>query len=184
MSAGAPASSSVCGTGSLGVSPMEGHCARTVRGPGHPAEGWPSPPGRRHAQPVERVLIALALAALALVVAAVVQRRQRTDAPVRTGYAVPAQVDRADFARPDAPWLVAVFTSATCGACAGVWAKARHLESDAVAVQELEHGVDRAIHDRYGIDAVPVSLVVDATGVVQASFVGPVTATEIGRAHV
>jgi hypothetical protein len=131
---------------------------------------------------VERALIALGLAALALVVAALVQRRQRPDAPVRTGYAVPAQVDRVDFARPDASWLVAVFTSATCGTCAGVWAKARHLESEAVAVQEVEYGADRALHDRYAIDAVPVSLVVDAAGVVQASFVGPVTATDLWAA--
>ena len=131
---------------------------------------------------MERALIALTLAVLAVAVAAVVQRRQRTDAPVRTGYAVPAQVDRADFARPDAPWLVAVFTSATCGTCAGVWEKARHLESGAVAVQEVEHGADRALHDRYAIEAVPVSLVVDAAGVVQASFVGPVTATDLWAA--
>jgi hypothetical protein len=131
---------------------------------------------------VERALIALALAALAVAVAALVQRRQRTDAPVRTGYAVPAQVDRADFARPDAPWLVAVFTSATCGTCAGVWERARHLESDAVAVQEVEYGADRALHDRYAIEAVPVSLVVDQAGVVRASFVGPVTATDLWAA--
>ena len=131
---------------------------------------------------MERALIALTLAVLAVAVAAVVQRRQRTDAPVRTGYAVPAQVDRADFARPDAPWLVAVFTSATCGTCAGVWEKARHLESGAVAVQEVEHGADRALHDRYAIEAVPVSLVVDPAGVVQASFVGPVTATDLWAA--
>ena len=131
---------------------------------------------------MERVLIALTLAALALVVAAVVQRRQRPDAPVRTGYAVPAQLDREDFARPEVPWLVAVFTSATCSTCAGVWAKARHLESDAVAVQDVEYGADRALHDRYGIEAVPATLVVDAAGIVQASFVGSVTATDLWAA--
>ena len=131
---------------------------------------------------MERALIALALAPLAVAVAALVQRRQRTDAPVRTGYAVPAQVDRADFARPDAPWLVAVFTSATCATCAGVWDKARHVASDAVAVQEVEYGADRALHDRYAIEAVPVSLVVDAAGVVKASFMGPVTATDLWAA--
>ncbi|MGH9273673.1 MAG: TlpA family protein disulfide reductase [Acidimicrobiales bacterium] len=131
---------------------------------------------------MERVLIALALAAVALVVAAVVQRRQRPEALVRTGYAVPAQLDRADFARPDAPWLVAVFTSATCNACAGVWDKAQHLESDAVVVQRVEHVADRALHDRYGIEAVPLALVVDPTGVVRASFMGPVTATDLWAA--
>lgn len=138
--------------------------------------------GDGHAQVVERVLIALALAAAALVVAAIVQRRQRADAPVRTGYAVPAQLDRRDFVRPEAPWLVAVFTSATCGTCAGVWDKARHLESDAVAVQEVEYVADRALHDRYAIDAVPTALVVDAEGVVHASFIGSVTATDLWAA--
>lgn len=131
---------------------------------------------------MERVLIALALAGLAIVVAAVVQRRQRPDAPVRTGYAVPAQLDRADFARPNAPWLVAVFTSGTCNACAGVWDRARHLESDAVVVQEVEYIAHRALHDRYGVEAVPLALVVDGTGVVQASFMGPVTATDLWAA--
>ncbi len=127
-------------------------------------------------------MIAVGLALVALAIAAVVQRRQRTDAPVRTGYAVPAQVDRTDFARPDAPWLVAVFTSATCGTCAGVWERAAHLESTEVAVQELEHQADRAVHDRYGIAAVPVALVIDAEGVVHRSFVGPVTATDLWAA--
>lgn len=132
--------------------------------------------------PVERVVIALVLAALAIAVAAVVQRRQRTDAPVRTGYLVPAQIDRADFARPEAPWLVLVFSSATCGTCAGVWDKVRQLESDAVAVQEVEHSADRALHDRYAIEAVPTVLIVDADGVVARSFLGPVTATDLWAA--
>ncbi len=131
---------------------------------------------------MERLVIALALAAVALAIAALVQRRQRPDAPVRTGYAVPAQVDRHDFARADAPWLVAVFTSATCDACRGVWERAQPLASDAVAVQELEHQADRALHDRYLIEAVPTTLVVDAEGVVAASFVGPVTATDLWAA--
>jgi hypothetical protein len=131
---------------------------------------------------VERALIALALAGAALLVAAVVARRQRPDAPVRTGYAVPAQLDRADFARPDAPWLVAVFTSATCGTCAGVWDRAQPLASEAVAVTELELTTARALHDRYGIEAVPTTVVADRDGVVQASFLGPVTATDLWAA--
>jgi hypothetical protein len=131
---------------------------------------------------VERIVLAVGLALLALAVAAYLQRRRRPSAPIRTGYLVPAQVDRADFARPEAPWLVAVFTSATCGSCAGVWERAQPLASDAVSVQELEYGRDRVLHARYEIDAVPVTLVVDAEGVVAASFVGPVTATDLWAA--
>jgi hypothetical protein len=131
---------------------------------------------------VERIAIAVGLALLALVAARLIQGRQRPAAPLRTGYAVPAQLDRADFERPDAPWLVAVFTSATCRTCAGVIERARHLESAAVAVQELEHGRDRALHDRYEIEAVPATLVADPDGVVVASFVGPITATDLWAA--
>jgi hypothetical protein len=131
---------------------------------------------------MERIVLALVLAAVALAVAAAVQRRQRPDAPVRTGYVVPAQVDRADFARPEAPWLVAVFTSSTCASCHGVWERTQPLASHVVAVQELEYQADRGLHDRYGIDAVPTTLVVDAQGVVAASFVGPVTATDLWAA--
>jgi hypothetical protein len=131
---------------------------------------------------VERVVVAVVLAGIALAVAAILQRRQRPDAPVRTSYAVPTQLDRADFPRPDAPWLVAVFTSATCGTCAGVWERAQPLASAAVAVVELELVEARALHERYAIEAVPTTLVVDAEGVVCRSFLGPVTATDLWAA--
>jgi hypothetical protein len=132
--------------------------------------------------PVERIVLAVVLALVALAVAAYLQRRRRPAAPIRTGWSVPGQLDRADFERPEAPWLVAVFTSATCTSCHGVWQRAQPLESDAVAVQELEYTRDRALHERYVIDAVPATLVADAEGVVVASFIGPVTATDLWAA--
>ena len=116
-----------------------------------------------------------------MLVALIVQHR-RPDAPVRTGFAIPEQLDRADFTRPEAPWLVAVFTSATCATCSDVWSKAAVLASDDVAVQELEYGRDRALHDRYAIDAVPALVVVDGDGVVRRSFLGPVSATHLWAA--
>jgi hypothetical protein len=131
---------------------------------------------------VDRALTAVALAGIVLLVAWTLQRRRPADAPVRTGYAVPTQVDRADFVRPEAPWLVAVFTSSTCTSCAGVWERAQPLESEAVAVQEVEVGASKDLHDRYGIEAVPAALVVDAEGVVVRTFLGPVTATDLWAA--
>ena len=131
---------------------------------------------------MERAVTAVVLAALVLGVAWLAQRRRRPDAPVRTGYAVPQQLDRGDFDRADAPWLVAVFTSATCDSCAGVWERARHLEAAAVAVQEVEVGARKDLHDRYGIEAVPTTVVVDAEGVVRTHFLGPVTATDLWAA--
>lgn len=131
---------------------------------------------------MERVAVAVVLALVALGVSAVIRRRLHTDVPVRTSYPVPLQLDRSDFARPEASWLVAVFTSATCHTCAGVWARAEPLGSDAVAVQQIEHSRDRWLHDRYAIEAVPTTLVADAEGGVAASFVGPVTATDLWAA--
>jgi hypothetical protein len=130
---------------------------------------------------VERFVIALVLVAIAVLVAVVMQRR-RPDAPTQPTWTVPAQLDRNDFARPAAPWLVAVFTSATCNTCGGVFDKARVLESDVVAVDDVEIGARPDQHRRYGIDAVPTLVVADVDGVVRASFVGPVTATDLWAA--
>lgn len=131
---------------------------------------------------MERLVIVAVVAVVAIAIALLVQRRQPAAAPVRTGYNVPAQLHRPDFTRPDAEWLVAVFSSATCETCAGVWDKVRVLESDAVAVQELEVTAARELHDRYRIDGVPTTVVADAEGVVRASFLGPATATDLWAA--
>ena len=40
----------------------------------------------------------------------------------------------------------------------------------------------RDLHERYAIDAVPALLVADQMGAVQASFLGPVTATDLWAA--
>ena len=123
-------------------------------------------------------MLALVLVGLAVGVALVLRRRQ-PDAPTQRRWTVPAQLDRRDFDRPDVPWLVAVFSSATCDACAGVVERARALDGDAVVVQEVQHQDRAALHERYHIDAVPTLVVADAEGVVRASFVGPVTATDL-----
>jgi hypothetical protein len=127
---------------------------------------------------VERLIVAAVLVAVAAV-AAVILSRRRPDPPASAGWTVPAQLDRDDFARPEAPWLVVVFSSATCDTCAGVVGKAEVLEGPAVAVHDVEVGAEPGLHDRYGIDAVPTVVVADADGVVRASFVGPVNATDL-----
>ena len=123
-------------------------------------------------------MIAVVLVALAVVVALVLERR-RPDAPTQARWAVPSQLDRDDFTRPETPWLVAVFTSATCDSCAKVVAKAGPLESSEVAVEEVEYAGRPDLHRRYGIDAVPCIVMADADGVVRASHVGPATATDL-----
>jgi hypothetical protein len=131
---------------------------------------------------VERLLLVLVLAGAAVLVAWVLRRRSTVDPPTQGAWPVPRQLDRADFARPDAPWLVVVFSSATCLSCGATWDKAHHLESPAVAVQEVEAGAERALHERYGVEAVPCVVVADADGVVRASFLGEPTATDLWAA--
>ena len=129
-----------------------------------------------------RLLIALVIVVVAAGVAFVAQKRRAPDAPTQRHYNVPEQLDRADFPRPDAPWLVAVFTSDTCDMCADVASKAAVLESSDVAVANVEFNRDRKIHERYRIDAVPTLVIVDAEGVAKRSFLGPMTATDLWAA--
>jgi hypothetical protein len=129
---------------------------------------------------VARVLIGVALVAVALAVAAGLERRRaRTNTPVRDAYPVPRQLHRPDFAHPDAPWLVALFSSATCDSCPGVRALVLGIDAPGVAVCDVEFPAARELHERYAISGVPMVLIADAEGVVRESFVGPMRAEEL-----
>jgi hypothetical protein len=133
---------------------------------------------------MDRLVLAVILVGVAVAVAVVLQRRKPAP-PSDREWTIPTQLDRRDFARPDSPWLVAVFTSSTCDTCAGVWEKAVALDAGSegpVCVQQLEAIAEAEIHRRYGIDAVPLVLIVDAEGVVRRDFLGPVTATDLWAA--
>jgi thioredoxin-related protein len=110
------------------------------------------------------------------------KRKRQVDAPTQGASEVPTQIDRADFVRPDAPWIVLAFTSATCQTCSDIERKVRVLETKSVAMQILEYTAERELHERYKIDAVPAVLMADANGVVQANFLGPVSATDLWAA--
>lgn len=130
---------------------------------------------------MDRVLLALAIAIAAAVIATVLRRR-RPDAPMRSSGRIPEQLDRADFEHPTAPWLVAVFTSASCDSCADVRSKADVLATNDVAVSVAEYPARKDLHERYRIDAVPLVVIADSQGVVRKSFLGPVTATDLWAA--
>jgi hypothetical protein len=127
---------------------------------------------------VSRVVIAAAIVAAAVALAIVIRRR-RPDPPTQAIGAVPVQLDRRDFPRPEVPWLVAVFTSATCSTCADVVSKAQVLASEDVAVATVDYATHKDLHRRYRIDAVPTLLLADDAGVVRASALGPVTAQDL-----
>ncbi len=131
---------------------------------------------------MERLLVALALALAAVLVAAVLRRRRAAPAPTRGGWSAPAQLDRADFARPDAPYLVVLFSSSTCHTCAAMADKVKVMACASVAVDVVEVSDRPALHKRYVIEAVPIVVIADRRGVVRASFIGPATATDVWAA--
>ena len=130
---------------------------------------------------MSRLLIAVALVLVAVAMALVLRRR-RPAPPTQPRWAVPVQLDRADFEGPSAPWLVVVFTSATCESCGQATAKAAVLASPEVAYQEVSYQQRQDLHDRYGIEAVPTILVAGADGAVRVSFVGVPGATDLWAA--
>jgi hypothetical protein len=125
---------------------------------------------------VDRLLLALAIVVVAAAVALVARRRRVPDAPTQTTHQVPDQLDRRDFAplvdevSREAEWLLVVFTSATCHTCADMATKAKVLAGAQVAVVEVEYVTQRDL---------PTTVLADAQGVVRASFLGRVSATDL-----
>lgn len=128
---------------------------------------------------MQRLVLALAIVAIAGVVALVARRRRQPDPPTQARFESPQQLDRRDFPHADHEWLLIAFTSATCHTCADVVAKASVAASTAVGFAEIEYNAERALHSRYKIDAVPTLLLADRDGVVKASYLGRVTATDL-----
>jgi hypothetical protein len=130
---------------------------------------------------MSRLIIAVVILAAAVAIAALL-RRKKPQPPTQTRWAVPAQLDRGDFERADAPWLVVVFSSTTCLGCADAVAKAAVLASDEVAVADVAFPIRKDLHERYAIEAAPTILIADHEGVVHASFVGTPSATDLWAA--
>jgi hypothetical protein len=131
---------------------------------------------------VERLLIAGVLVAVAVVAAILIDRRRPAPPTQSRQWPVPVQLDRADFEGVDVPWLVAVFTSSACDSCIRATAKAEVLASPLVAYQEIAYQERKDLHERYGVEIVPLIVVAGDDGVVRASFVGVPTATDLWAA--
>jgi hypothetical protein len=128
-----------------------------------------------------RLVVALIVVAAAIIVARLLERR-RPAPPTRDAYPVPAQLDRLDFPRPDAPWLFVLFSSRTCDSCGPMVSRVCSLESETVATVQVEAQADKALHERYRIEGVPMVVLADADGVVRAGFVGSVDTWELEEA--
>jgi hypothetical protein len=125
-----------------------------------------------------RLIVAAVVFLVALAAARLLERRRR-EPPIRDSYPVPAQLDRADFPRPEAPWLVALFSSRTCDTCGPMALKVAALAADDVATCDIEVSEGRELHRRYRIEGVPMVVLADAEGVVRAGFVGTVSSEEL-----
>jgi len=131
------------------------------------------------------VIARLIIASVLMLAAATVAWRLRAHAepdPVRAHDDVPRQLHRSDFPRADADWLVVLFSSASCESCAVMATKVTVLDSPNVAVCEVEYGAERAVHERYAIDSVPLVVIADHEGVTRAAFIGPTSATDLWAA--
>ena len=130
---------------------------------------------------MDRLIIAAVLVALAVVVAYILDRR-RPDAPfsVLRG-AVPTRVRPQDVGLEPAPAIV-VFTEASCQSCQGAIQVVRGPAGAGLPVADIEFGVDRSLHERYEIDTVPATVVVDADGVVHGGWTGKVDVGELAQA--
>lgn len=127
------------------------------------------------------LIVAAALVAAAALAAAALARR-KPQPPTQAQWAVPGQLDRADFDGADIPWLVVVFSSTTCAACDQAIAKATVLGSPQVAVQDVSYQARPDLHKRYAIEAAPTIVVADPDGVVRASFTTTPSATDLWAA--
>ena len=118
-----------------------------------------------------------------MIVGAVLRRRRSVDAPTQPVFSAPAQLDRADFAEADG-------ALAGRGVLLGLVCRVRRRAEQGqgawpareVDVVEVEYPAAQALHRKYHIDAVPIVIVADSRGVVRASFVGPVSATDLWAA--
>lgn len=118
-------------------------------------------------------LIILVVLALAAVGVALLLQRRRPEPPSAPSYRAPSQLDRSDFAGSSELPLVVVFASTTCHSCPVVWEEVAQAGTAALVVERIDVQDDPRRHQRYKIDGVPTTLVVDPEGVVTASFFGP-----------
>jgi hypothetical protein len=128
-----------------------------------------------------RLIVALVVVVVAVVAARILERGGG-GAPTPESHPAPAQLDRLDFPRPDAPWLFVLFSSRTCDSCRPMADRVAALESEAVATVDVEAFADKELHSRYRIEGVPMVVLADAEGVVRAGFVGSVDAWELEEA--
>ena len=117
------------------------------------------------------ILLVLSLGSFATLVAYLVNNR-RADSPSVPKSSLPVQIDRGDFEEPHGKWLLIFFSSDTCNSCNNVRSLINDLTVDSFHIQEIEFPKRKDLHQRYGINSVPIVLIANEEGVVIWSFAG------------
>lgn len=123
-------------------------------------------------------LAAIVLVALAAVVAVRLLDRKRRYEPT-TDYGIPPALEEADFPELGGVPAAVVFTDPDCRACDGA---RRMLSARPVRLIEVDAASRQDLLDKYSIDGVPTSLIVDGDGAVIDGWVGPLEASRVDLA--
>lgn len=114
------------------------------------------------------------MALCALGIAVLLERHSASTAgPVPTG-TVPTRIRRRDLGVGPDGWLLVLFSSSDCSSCARVRDRISTLAGPDVAIREVDHRSEPELHRRYGIDTVPLTVLVDRSGEVGLAVLGPV----------
>ncbi|MDG2111026.1 MAG: hypothetical protein P8N02_00240 [Actinomycetota bacterium] len=126
-------------------------------------------------------MIAAVLVVVAVVVAMVLERR-RAEVPftVRRG-AVPSRVRPEDVGLEAGPSIV-VFTEASCNSCQSAIRLVRGPAGADLPVADVEFGEAKGLHEQFGIDTVPTTVVVHHDGVVAAGWTGKIDPGDLALA--
>lgn len=134
---------------------------------------------------MEALIILVALIGAGVVVAVLASRRG-SQAPTAPSYSAPPQIDPKDFMVGDIPANVVMFGSETCQGCADMSAAIEDLSTsqDSAVPMLVMNEQQPELFEKYSIDGIPSTLIVNEEGVVSDSFFGPTSAERLTKAFV
>ena len=93
-------------------------------------------------------------------------------------FEAPRLLHRHDFAQPESPWLLAVFTGRNCQTCAEVLLQLQQLQPQLTQTVTASSSQKKLLK-RYGIEAVPVTALADSTGKVRWCRLGRLSESDL-----
>ncbi len=124
--------------------------------------------------------ILVATISVGVAIAAVLQKR-KPDIPTALNYKAPTQLDPADFDISETGLTAIAFTSPKCRSCTQVLNELAGFDQD-LSVINVASEENPDLLERYSIDGVPTTLLVDSHGVVLKAFFGFVSEDALNKA--